>query len=81
MHSQNPLWPAEVLVNITPSDTDTTNVFRQIYVGISGDISVVTTHGDNIVFKNAVAGTTIGPFFLAKVKATGTTASNLVGFI
>lgn len=72
-------------VSVTPSDTyvfdassDTVpNPPRAIYVGTGGDISLVSLDGDTVIFKNVVTGTLL-PVYFKQVKATGTTASNLV---
>lgn len=81
MQSQEPTWPGESLVSITPSDSDTNNVYRQLYVGTGGTVVVTTTKDVDITFVNVASGVSIGPFFIKKVKATGTTASNIVGYI
>lgn len=80
MQSQEPTWPGESLVAVTPSDTNVTNVYRQLYVGTGGDVTVETTTGSTVVYKNVASGSHIGPFFVIKVKAA-TTASDIVGYI
>jgi len=80
--TQEPTWPGSNLVAITKSDTTVYNQpIRQIYVGTAGDISVTTQEGNTVTHKNCIAGSYIGPFFAAKVNATGTTAADLVGYI
>lgn len=66
---------------ITPSDTtDLTNPARSIYVGGGGDLTVnMAGTGTSIVFKAVPVGTLLQGQF-ARVKATGTTATNLVEF-
>lgn len=81
MQSQEPTWPGESLVAVTPSDTNVTNVYRQLYVGTGGTITVTTLDDVDIPYVNVPSGVHIGPFFIKKVKATGTTASNIVGYI
>ena len=78
---ENPIWPGESLVAVTPSDSNVSNVYRQLYVGTGGTVVVTTTNDVDITFVNVASGVSIGPFFIKKVKATGTTASNIVGFI
>lgn len=64
---------------ITPDDSnDLAIATRGIYVGVGGDVAVITAGGETVTFKNASAGTTL-PIRAARVKATGTTATNLVG--
>lgn len=74
--------PADTFAAITPSDTvDITlrqGTFpRGIYVGVGGDI-VVVTQGDNaITFKNVPTGAVL-PVRTKRVNSTSTTATNLV---
>jgi hypothetical protein len=70
------------VLTITPNDSnDLAYVVRLIYVGTAGDISVIDTKGNTATFKNCPAGTNVGGAPIARVKATGTTASNLVGLV
>lgn len=62
---------------ITPSDT-TTQTYRAVYVGGTGNLTVVDEGGDTVTF-NAVPVGTIIPIACQLVKATGTTATLLVG--
>ena len=66
--------------SITPNDstTFTDNAFG-IYVGGDGDVKVDTLDGDEVTFSGAKAGTTL-PVIATKVYATGTTATNLLGY-
>lgn len=78
-----PTWPGQSLFAVTPSNTvNFTNVARQLYVGTTGDVTVVTQEDEAVVtFKNVPEGSVIGPFFIKRVNATGTTASNIVAFV
>lgn len=84
-------WPPRRSFALTPSDTlDVTNASganmpvyaRSVYVGVSGDVSVVTA-GDQsaagvpVVYKAHPVG--YMPVQVRRVMATGTTATNLVG--
>jgi len=81
-NSQEPTWPGQSLVQITPNNsTDLTDNVRQIYCGVGGDITVVTSGNTVVLFKNVLTGSVIGPFFVKRVNVTGTTATNLVGFV
>lgn len=78
---QDPTWPATALITVTPSDvTVYSPEVRQIYVGNSGDVSVTGTDNVTVVFKNVIGGSILGPFFIRKINATLTTATNMVAF-
>jgi hypothetical protein len=64
---------------ISPSDsTDLPNVASAIYLGVAGDITVnMAGTGTAILFKAVPVGTVLQGQF-ARVKATGTTATNLI---
>jgi hypothetical protein len=63
-------------VAVTPSDT--TEVFASaIYVGSGGNVSVVTEGGDTVTFSNVPAGTTL-VIRVTRIRATSTTATNIV---
>lgn len=74
--------PANALVAISPNDSAdaASHKVRQIYVGTAGDVRVMQG-GVVVTFRNVPAGATLGPFLVDKVLATGTDASNLVGFL
>lgn len=74
--------PAIALLAITPSDAaDLARVVRDIRVGAPGDVALVDTAGNTISFKSCVIGERLGPFRVARVLATGTTAGQLVGYV
>lgn len=71
--------PADNHFSITPSDaTDFTKVTRGIYVGVGGDIAVVSKGGVVVVYKDVLSGSII-PFRALRVNSTSTTATDLVG--
>ena len=71
--------PADNHFAITPSDaTDFDFVTRGIYVGTGGDIAIVAKDGTVVVWVGVPDGAVI-PFRAARINATATTASNLVG--
>jgi hypothetical protein len=77
-----PQSPALGLVAITPSDSaDLSTAVRSIYVGVGGDVCVIDTAGNTVTHVGAPQGGYLGPFAVARVKATGTTASSLIGYI
>lgn len=70
------------LENITPSDsTDNASMYRQIYCGVGGDINLIDSKGNTVLHKNVASGSYIGPFYCARVKASLTTATNLIGYV
>lgn len=74
-----PVGPATRCFAVSPSDsTDIAFTARALYVGVSGDIAIRTPGSSTTVtLRNAVAGTIL-PVSVARVMATGTTASGLV---
>ena len=69
---------------VTPSDTVNipsisggVNDGCVLYVGIGGDLTVMTTGQDTVTFVNIQDGTFI-PFQVLRVLSTGTTALNIV---
>lgn len=64
---------------VTPSDVnDLTRVSRAIWVGGGGDINVILEgQGDTVLIKSVPSGTLL-PVAASRVKATSTTATNLV---
>lgn len=62
---------------VTPNDsTDLTNS-GVLFVGSSGNVAVTTNGGDDVTF-TGVAGGSIIPVTVTRVKSTGTTASNIL---
>ena len=49
------------------------------YVGTTGNVNVVTSRGNTVLFTGVPAGTII-PLCISSVRATNTTASTIVGF-
>lgn len=72
-------YPYNRAASITPDDAnDLSFVTRAIYVGGGGnDVAVVLASGDTVTFKAVPTGTVL-PIRVARVKSTGTTATNLV---
>ena len=74
--------PALRLTNITPHDVnELAFVARLIYVGVGGNVSVTDTQGTTAIHINVMPGSYLGPFRVSKVSATGTTATNLIGYV
>ena len=71
--------PAMAAVAIVPNDaTPLANVTRAIYIGGAGNLSVVMLSGDIVTFSGVQAGM-IYPLRASRVRATGTTATGIVG--
>ena len=70
--------PSSLYVAITPSDTtDLANVANSIYIGGSGDLTVLRMDGVSVVFKAVPQGGML-PIRVSRVMATGTSATFLV---
>lgn len=77
-----PLWPSSVLLSVVPhATTNLTSIARQLYVGVGGDVTVCTQNDVVLTFKNVGSGSTIGPFFIKRVNAIGTTATDMIAFV
>lgn len=70
--------PAEGGAAVTPSDSeDLPTASRALYIGGAGNVAVVTVGGDTVTFVG-LASASILPVRVARVLATGTTATNIV---
>ena len=71
--------PARDAKAVTPAnDTDLpSGVCRALYIGGDGNVSLITPEGTTVSFIGLVAGTIL-PVRAARVRVTGTTATNLV---
>lgn len=66
---------------IVPSNTvNNPIIYRAVWVGSAGDVSLVTAAGNTAIFYAATAGSII-PVQCARVNVLNTTASLLVGII
>jgi hypothetical protein len=71
--------PAQRGFTITPSDAvDLAAETRGLWIGASGDLALVLASGDEVTIAGAVGGTLL-PLRVTRVKATGTSAAQLVG--
>jgi hypothetical protein len=71
--------PAEKYNAITPHDTnDLSTPTRGLYVGVSGDVKVISLDGNDVTYTGLMAGI-IHAISCTRVYATGTTATNIVG--
>jgi hypothetical protein len=71
-----PMFPGSA-GTITPSDSANLPTPSVVYVGTGGNVAVTTPQGDQVTFVNLPAGSVI-PVQVLQVRATGTTATNLV---
>ena len=79
--SPDPATTSSSLFAITPSDSAALpKLCRRIYVGVSGDVNLIDTKENTVLHKNCSAGSYLGDFNVYAVLATGTTATNLVGY-
>jgi len=70
--------PARNAEAVTPDDdTDLTNVSRALWVGTGGDVVVTMQGGDTVTFANVPDGSLL-PIAVSRVKATNTTAADMV---
>ncbi len=78
---QESIGPALHAFVITPSDTvNLTHATRAIYVGGAGDISLDMRGGETAVLHVGVVAGTVLSVQAIRVRATGTTATNLVAW-
>jgi len=63
---------------ITPDDNNDTGSYDAIFVGVGGDIEVITDSGKTILFKNCATGAILDVSH-TRVLDTNTTATDLIG--
>ncbi len=64
-------------VVIVPSDTVNQGPFRGLYVGVAGNITLVTLAGNTVLFKSVPVG--IFSVGCTRVNSTATAATDMVG--
>jgi hypothetical protein len=73
-------YPLNRAAAVTPDDNnDLSFVTRAVYVGGAGDVAIITPDGDSVTLKAVPVGTMLS-IRVARVKSTGTSATNLVAF-
>lgn len=71
------------LVPVTPDDNNDLNKpsgvvgTKYLYVGVTGDVTVITSGGNTVTLKALSAGV-FHPIQVRRVKAAGTTATNII---
>ncbi|MEM7685933.1 MAG: hypothetical protein ACFB03_09465 [Paracoccaceae bacterium] len=69
--------PGYDAISVTPSDSnDLTFTSRALYVGVSGDLRVLTAGGSTVTFTNVAEG--LLPMRVSRVLSSGTTAADIV---
>lgn len=77
---QNLTGPATRAEAVTPSDSaDLTRLTRALWVGGTGNISVVMEGGQTVTIEDIPAGTWM-PIRVSRVRSTSTTATKIVAF-
>lgn len=76
MSFQNTYSPSDA-ATVIPGNTTQVGLVG-LYVGGAGDVTLVTSAGNQVLFSAVPAGTTI-QLLIAQVKASGTTATLLTG--
>lgn len=73
--------PALSMFVVTPADSDLPTVIRSLYVGVGGNISLQDTQGNIVTHVGVASGSYLGPFRVARVRATNTTATSMIGYV
>jgi hypothetical protein len=80
-HAASLIAPASHGFAVTPvDDEDLPEMVRAIYVGGAGTVVAVLREGATLSFAGVPAGTLL-PVRAARIKETGTTATDLVGLV
>jgi hypothetical protein len=65
---------------VTPSDSvDLNPSARSLYIGVTGDVAIITVDGQTVIFKNHPVG--YMPMQASRVKLTGTTAEEILALV
>lgn len=74
----NPLiQPSGIWHSVIPNDTTVLTEVKTVYVGVTGDVTCIDYSGSTVTFTAVPTGTFM-PIAPSIIKATGTTATNLV---
>jgi len=72
------LAPAQHAVAVTPSDSQAlANASKRLWIGGAGNVTLITVGGETVTYNSVPAGTYL-KVRANQVKATGTTATNIV---
>lgn len=82
MSTVNPInvtnLPASDGIAITPVDSPLSKPLRAFYVGVTGNVRIITPQGTTLTWVAVPAGKII-PMGAIQVSATGTTATSIIG--
>ena len=70
--------PYENAFAVTPADSNLANVVRGFYVGVTGNVAVMTVNDETVIFLAVPAGEII-PVRCKQIRTTSTTATNIIG--
>jgi hypothetical protein len=71
-------FPADHAEAVTPSDsTDLLVMSRALYIGVGGNVAVVTASGAAVTFVGLTSGSIL-PVRVSRVKSTATTATSIL---
>lgn len=74
----DPLGPARHAAAVNPSDSaDLPTSSKRLWVGGAGNVALITVGGDTVTYNSVPAGTYL-KVRVARVKSTGTTATNII---
>lgn len=72
------LSPASMAAAVTPSDSaDLPTAAKRLWVGGAGAVALITVGGSTVTYTSVPAGTYL-QVRAARVKSTGTTATNII---
>lgn len=78
-YNDAPNLPPQNAAAVTTSDTnDLSYVSKSLYIGVSGDVTVITAVGQTVTLKSVPVG--MQQIRVSRVKATGTTATDIVAW-
>jgi len=70
--------PAASLIPVVPSDVTILPTFRGLYIGVTGNVTLLAVNDTVPTLLLAVPAGTLLPVYGTKVMATGTTAASIV---
>lgn len=81
-HPDTGIMPGFDGFEITPSATNLASIVRALYIGVAGNVVILTPASTSLTFVNVQAGSIL-PVMCLKVYTTGsgTTAGNIIGII
>lgn len=78
-YNDAPNLPPQNAAAVTTSDTvDLGYVTKNLYIGVSGDVTVIMAGGQTVTLKSVPVGMLPQGIRVTRIKATGTTATNII---